>query len=194
MGCGDNLHRPIIFYYVSLLPCQNYTPLNTHTEMAMTPHSGTLAWQIPCTEEPGGLQSMGVWESDTTEQLHFHFSLSCIGEGNGNPLQCSCLENPRDRRAWWAAIYGVTESRTRLKQLSSNSSSQHSHIYIHKKILILSGDPRSSFYLQPSFPSLLLGMCFWRFPGEQPQLPPLNSIGCCWMGKFLGSKHSRLSF
>ena len=59
MGCGDNLHRPIIFYYVSLLPCQNYTPLNTHTEMAMTPHSGTLAWQIPCTEEPGGLQSMG---------------------------------------------------------------------------------------------------------------------------------------
>ena len=141
-----------------------------------------------------GCSPWGVWESDTTEQLHFHFSLSCIGEGNGNPLQCSCLENPRDRRAWWAAIYGVTESRTRLKQLSSNSSSQHSHIYIHKKILILSGDPRSSFYLQPSFPSLLLGMCFWRFPGEQPQLPPLNSIGCCWMGKFLGSKHSRLSF
>ena len=56
-----------------------------------------------------------------TERLHFHFSLSCIGEGNGNPLQCSCLENPRDRGAWWAAVYGVAQSRTRLKQLSSSS-------------------------------------------------------------------------
>ena len=60
---------------------------------------------------------------DMTERLHFHFSLSCIREGNGNPLQCSCLENPRDRGAGWEAIYGVTQSRTRLKQLSSSSSS-----------------------------------------------------------------------
>ena len=59
-----------------------------------------------------------------TERLHFHFSLSCTGEGNGNPLQCSCLENPRDRGAWWAAVYGVAQSQTRLKQLSSNSSSR----------------------------------------------------------------------
>ena len=58
-----------------------------------------------------------------TERLTFHFSLSCIGEGNGNPLQCSCLENPRDRGAWWASVYGVAQSRTRLKQLSSSSSS-----------------------------------------------------------------------
>ena len=58
---------------------------------------------------------------DTTEWLHFHFSLSCIGEGNGNPLQCSCLENPRDGGAWWAAVYGVAQSRTRLKRLSSSS-------------------------------------------------------------------------
>ena len=72
-------------------------------------------------EEPGGLQSMGSLRA--TEQLHFHFSLSCIGEGNDNLLQCSCLENPRDRRAWWAAVYGVAYSRTRLKQLSSSSSS-----------------------------------------------------------------------
>ena len=57
-----------------------------------------------------------------TERLHFHFSLSCIGEGNGNPLQCSCLENLRDRGAWWAAVYGVAQSRTRLKGLSSSSS------------------------------------------------------------------------
>ena len=67
-------------------------------------------------------------ESDTTEQLHFHFSLSCIGEGNGNPLQCSCLENPRDRGAWWAAVYGVAQSRTRLKRLSSSSIYTHTYI------------------------------------------------------------------
>ena len=139
-------------------------------EKAAAPHSSTLAWKIPWTEEPGGLQSMGLlrvghdwvtslllftfmhwrrkwhpipvllpgkshgrrslvgcslWgctESDTTERLHFHFSLSCIGEGNGNPLQCSCLDNPRDRGAWWAAVYGVAQSRTRLKWLSSSSS------------------------------------------------------------------------
>ena len=57
-----------------------------------------------------------------TERLHFHFSLSCIGEGNGNPLQCSCLENPRDGGAWWATIYGVAQSQTQLKRLSSSSS------------------------------------------------------------------------
>ena len=64
----------------------------------------------------------GREESDTNERLHFQFSLSCTGEGNGNPLQCSCLENPRDRGAWWAAVYGVAQSRTRLKRLSSSSS------------------------------------------------------------------------
>ena len=69
-----------------------------------------------------GCSPWGRWGSDTTERLHFHFSLWCIGEGNGNPLQCSCLENPRDGGAWWAAVYGVTHSRTRLKRLSSSSS------------------------------------------------------------------------
>ena len=88
----------------------------------MAPHSSTLAWKIPWTEEPRRLQSMGSLRSDTTERLPFHFSLSCIGEGNGNPLECSCLENPRDGGAWWAAIYGVAQSRTRLKQLSSSSN------------------------------------------------------------------------
>ena len=134
----------------------------------MAPHSSTLAWRIPWTDEPGGLRSMGSrrvghdwatslslftsvhwrrqwhptpvflpgesqgqgslvgcspWgreESDTTEWLHFHFSLSCIGEGSGGPLQCSCLENPRDGGAWWAAVCGVAQSRTRLKRLSSS--------------------------------------------------------------------------
>ena len=61
-------------------------------------------------------------ESDMTEWHHFHFSLSCIGDGNDNPLQCSCLENPRDEGAWWAAVYGVAQSRTPLKQLSSSNS------------------------------------------------------------------------
>jgi len=75
----------------------------------MATHSSTLAWEIPWTEEPGGCSQWGPKESDMTEGLHFHFSLSCIGEGNGNPLQCSCLENPRDGGAWWAAVYGVTE-------------------------------------------------------------------------------------
>ena len=93
-------------------------------EKAMAPHSSTLAWKTPWMEEPRRLQSMGLLESDTTERLHFHFSLSCIGEGNGNPLQCSCLENPRDGGSWWAAIYGVTQSRTRLKRLSSSSREQ----------------------------------------------------------------------
>ena len=78
----------------------------------MAPHSSTFAWKIPWMEEPGGLQSTQLLESDTTERLHFDFSLSCIGEGNGNPLQCSCLENPRDGGAWWAAVYGVAQSRT----------------------------------------------------------------------------------
>ena len=65
-------------------------------EKAMAPHSSTLAWKIPWVEEPGRLQSMGSLGVGHDEQLQFHFSLSCIGEGNGNPLQCSCLENPRD--------------------------------------------------------------------------------------------------
>ena len=88
----------------------------------MAPHSSAPAWKIPWVEEPGGLPSMGSLESDTTERLHFHFSLSCTGEGNGNPLQCSCLENPRDGGVWWAAVYGVAQSRTRPKRLSSSSS------------------------------------------------------------------------
>ena len=90
-------------------------------EKALVPHSSTFAWKILWMEEPGGLQSMGSLESDTTERLHSHFSLSCIGEGNGNPLQCSCLENPRDGEAWWASVYGVAQSRTQLRRLSSSS-------------------------------------------------------------------------
>ena len=71
-----------------------------------------------------GYSPWGREELDTTERLPFHFSLSYIGEGNGNPLQHSCLENPRHGGAWWAAVYGVAQSQTRLKRLSSSSSSR----------------------------------------------------------------------
>ena len=81
-----------------------------------------------------GYSSWGREESDRTERLHFYFSLACIEEGNGNPLQCSCLENSRDGGAWWAAVYGVAQSRTRLKRLSrSSSSSISSYKQTHKQ-------------------------------------------------------------
>ena len=113
----------------------------------MATHSSTLAWKIPWMEEPGRLQSMGSWrvrhDFTFTFTFHFHFSLSpftfhfplsCIGEGNGNPLQCSCLENPRDRGTWWAAVYGVAQSWTWLKWLSS-SSSIHNILHIETVFL-----------------------------------------------------------
>ena len=95
-----------------------------------------------------GCNPWGHKELDTTEQLHFHFSLSCMGEGNGNPLQCSCLENPRDGGAWWAAVYGVAQSRIGLKQISNSSSSSStmqdsyfkhstSHSLTHFSVLLL---------------------------------------------------------
>ena len=83
-----------------------------------------------------GCSPWGHWGSDTTERLHFHFSLSCTGEGNGNPLQCSCLENPRDGGAWWAAVYGVTQSWTRLKRLSSSSSSRTIKVHTSGKVTL----------------------------------------------------------
>ena len=100
----------------------------TETSKEMAPHSITLAWKIPWTE---GAAVPGVAKSRTRlSDFTFtsHFSLSCIGEGNGNPLQCSCLENPRDRGAWWAAVYEVTQSRTRPKWLSSSSSSSRAPV------------------------------------------------------------------
>ena len=90
------------------------------SEKAMAPHSSTLAWKIPWMKEPGRLQSMGSrrvrhdWATSLSLFTFMH------GEGNGNPLQCSCLENPRDRGACWAAVYGVAQGQTRLKQLSSS--------------------------------------------------------------------------
>ena len=93
-------------------------------EKAMAPHSTLLPGKSHGWRSLVGCSPWGCEELDTTEPLPFHFSLSCIEERNGNPLECSCLENPRDSGAWWAAVYGVAQSRTRLKQLSSSSSSQ----------------------------------------------------------------------
>ena len=101
----------------------------------MAPHSSTLAWKIHGQRSLVGCSPRGREESGTTERPHFHFSLSCIGEGNGNPLQCSCLENPRDGGAWWAAVYGVAQSQTRLKRLSSSSSSGLLHVEMWQAIL-----------------------------------------------------------
>ena len=94
-------------------------------EMAMAPHSVLLPGKSHGRRSLVGCSPWDPEDLDTTERLHFHFSLSYIGEGNGNPLQCSCLENPRDRGAWWAAVCGVAQSRTRLKRLSRNSSSSN---------------------------------------------------------------------
>ena len=88
-------------------------------EKVMAPHSSTLVWKIPWAEEPGRLQSMGSQRVGHDWATSLSLSLSCIGERNSNPFQCSCLENPRDGGAWWAAVYGVVQSRTRLKWLSS---------------------------------------------------------------------------
>ena len=131
----------------------------------MATRSGTLACKTPWTEEPGRLQSMGslrVGHNFPThfERLHFHFSLSCFGDGNGNPFQCSCLENPSDGGAWWASIYGVAQSRTWLKRLSM--------ITLHRKKCqkILHRDWTQ---LQPSI------LCIPRWVSGMPQFQ-INSI------------------
>ena len=102
------------FYIILTLKWLVYilSPLTPHAEKVMAPHSSTLAWKISWMEDPGGPQSMESLRVRHDWAIHFHFSLSCTGEGNGNPLQCSCLENPRHRGASWAAVYGSQESDT----------------------------------------------------------------------------------
>ena len=142
-----------------------------------------------------GCSPWGRTESDTTEWLHFHFSLSCIGEANGNPLQCSCLENPKDNGA---AIYGVAQSRTRLKKLSSSSSGNISHMSINywqkrRKALAWVGTESGVYFILSI--SLAGSDWDWTFPGITPLfsfLPFLSSVSwsiflvsyvqgvCCW--------------
>ena len=126
-----------------------------------------------------GCSPRGREESDMTERLHFHFSLLCIGEGNGNPLRCSCLENPRDGGAWLAAVSGIAQSRTQLKRLSSRSSSSNPLQY--------SG-------LENSMDCSLTGLLPpWDFPGKK------TGVGCHFLlqgnfptqGSNLGLLHYR---
>ena len=122
-------------------------------EKAMAPHSSTLAWKIPWTEGPGGLQSMGLLgvRHDWATSL----SLFTFMHWRRKPLQCSCLENPRDRGAWWAAVYGVAQSRTRLKRLSS-SSREKAHFRGRKK-------PKRNYYnRKTTVPADKLGTSTWR--------------------------------
>ena len=118
------LHRlSVLSFLYSILATEPFwlVPKPTRSEKAMAPHSSTLAWKIPWTEEPGRLQPM-----ESLRVRHdWVTSLSCIGEGNNNPLQYSCLENPRNRRGWWASVYGVAQSQTRLKWLNSSSNSNN---------------------------------------------------------------------
>ena len=114
-----------------------YMYLFTFMEMAMAPHSSTLlAWKIPWTEEPGRLQSMGFLRVGRGWATSLPLFTFIRWRRNGNPLQCSCLENPRDRGAWWAAVCGVAQSRTWLKWFSSSSSSNKVVLSHYVKILV----------------------------------------------------------
>ena len=160
----------------------------------MAPHSSTLAWKIPWMEAPGGLQSMGSLRSDTTEWLHFYFSLSCIGEGNGNQLQCSCLENPGDRGDWWAAVYGVAQSQTRLKRLSSSSSCHNwreKHIALVVQTMndfpVLSPlhlTPWSHFVVKYSRGTSEAGWEFCRCVGDEAVKMTARGISSSWVWGF----------
>ena len=118
----------------------------------MAPHSSTLAWKIPWTEEPGRMQSVGSlrvghdWATLLSLFTFMHW------RRKGNPLQCSCLENPRDGSAWWAAIYGVTQSRTRLKWCSSSSSSVCVYVHVYMSI------PTSQFSPSPPYPLITIDL------------------------------------
>ena len=127
---------------------------------------GSLAWKIPWTEEPGRLQSMGSLRIAHDWETLLWLLLSCVGEGNGNPLQCSCQENPRDGGAWWAAVSGVSQSRTRLKRLSSSSSS---------------GAWRAGW---PAHPLAFLWECLWFYSTQETSSENRQSLGT-WLPRSL---------
>ena len=120
-----------------------------------------------------GCSPWGRYESDTTERLHFHFSLSHNGEGNGNPLQCSCLENPRDGGAWWAVVYGVAQSRTRLKRLSSSSGSSTQPLLFRQAHFTMLQRPR---YMR----NLFISSWFHRCISSQCLAQSRNHVSLIW--------------
>ena len=123
--CYMNMSLPSFFFFFFLhLPKLQSWPRQWHPTPVLWPRKSHGRRSLV------GCSPWGREESDMTERLHFDFSLSCIGEGNGNPLQYSWLENPRDRGAWLAAVYGVTQSWTWLKRLSSSSSKLQSYSWV----------------------------------------------------------------
>ena len=155
------------------------------TEKAMATHSSTLAWKIPWTEEPGRLQSMGSLRvgHDWATSL----SLSCIGEGNGKPLQCSCLENPRDRGAWWAALYGVAKSQTRLKRLSSSSSTTNkiyqqeaAHGTAEYILIIRPKNQKIQWPLESGWTWFTSHCCCVRLEAESASAAAIRETSCKW--------------
>ena len=160
----------------------------------MATHSSTLAWTIPWKNEPGRLQSMGSLRVKHDWATSVFLFLSCIGEGNGNPLQCSCLENLRDGEAWWAAVYGVAQSRTWLKRLSSSKGGKKNFIQGKSTTAgSYNGGERLSLSLttagtQLGFIAKEKGGCMWlqRETGglksnEQQQQQQQQQGGCQWM-------------
>ena len=140
--------EPLLTYFASFLRQRHPTPV-------LLPGK-SHGWRSLVGCSPWGRE-----ESDTTEWLHFHFLLSCIGEGNDNPLRCSCLENPRDGGAWWADVYGVAQSQTRLKWLSSTAESRlylnmqmsvssRGHLQEQKKALLWWEDSKEVLNTSPS--------------------------------------------
>ena len=128
--CSSRLNRILIIPFPISVACVIVHPLGGSSHYSRRrqwhPTPGLLPGKSHGWRSLVGCSPWGRKESDTTERLHLHFSLSCLGEGNGNSLQCSSLENPRDGGAWWAAVYGVAQSWTRLKRLSSSSRSHYS--------------------------------------------------------------------
>ena len=116
---NENRNLPLFYYFSGQLVLIPVLSIYIYGRRQWHPTPVLLPGKSHGQRSLKGCSPWGRWGSDTTERLHFHFSLSCIGEGNGNPLQCSCLENPRDGASWWATIYGVAQSRTRLKWLSN---------------------------------------------------------------------------
>ena len=135
-----------------------------------------------------GCSPRSLEESDMTERLHFHFSLSCIGEGNGHPLQCSCLENPRDGGSWWAAVYGVAQSWTQLKRLSSSSLKNVMALPLVKGLVVvvqsseLPYDNLTNISLQPQT------WTFWEIPSENPSEKPFPNPDP-WLACYLFFSH-----
>ena len=131
-----------------------------------------------------GCSPWGHWGSDRTERLHFHFSLLCIGEGNGHPLQRSCLENPRDRGAWWAAVYGVAQTWTRLKWLSSSIWKEHDYMVVWTFFgIVLLWDWNENCPFPVLWPLLI---SVYSFKLESVILLPFSSIASLfwWFGYF----------